>query len=153
MKENEDKRIKVNIDKALIKSKPAIIIMVFNLLSYIYLFMFGNFDFGFIFELASLLFLLIARKDMEEYNLSKSKRKIIISIFLIIALLIYDVGILIINAVGITDLIILIVKYLFIQVLILCYLLILIGIMKDLNKAENSEKYKENTDWFYENYK
>ena len=42
--------------------------------------------------------------------------------------------------------------YFFGEILSILYLMILFAINRDLSKADNPDKYKESTDWFYEKY-
>ena len=42
--------------------------------------------------------------------------------------------------------------YLLGEFFLILYLIILFAINKDLSKADNPEKHKESTDWFYERY-
>ena len=63
----------VNIDKAKNKTIACILLTIISLLSYIVPLMFGNFDFGMIFEILTLVFIFIARYYMSEYDEERSK--------------------------------------------------------------------------------
>ena len=60
---------KVNIDKANNKTGIAIVLIVLSILTYIVPLVFGEFDFGIIFEGISLIFLLIAKMYMSFSNM------------------------------------------------------------------------------------
>lgn len=81
---------KVNIDKANNKTGIAIVLIVLSILTYIVPLVFGEFDFGIIFEGISLIFLLIAKMYMSEYNEVSSKKYIVCSLVAIGWILIYD---------------------------------------------------------------
>lgn len=141
---------KVNIDKAKNKTIAPIILMILSILTYVIPLVFGEFDFGIIFEIISLFFLLIARMYMSKYDEICSKRYIICSMVAIGWILIYDVILLCSYAYNIADLILLGYEFYIIEMFSVVYLIILFIINKDLSKADNPMKYKESTDWFYE---
>lgn len=153
MTEHEKEFIKkVNIDKAKNKTIVPILLMVLSLLTYIAPLIYGDFDFGIIFEIASLIFLLIARNYMSNYDETRAKRYIICSMISIGWILIYDIIVLVSSIQYVVDLAFLGFDYFFGEILSLLYLSILFAINRDLSKADNPIKYKESTDWFYEKY-
>ena len=121
---------KVNIDKANNKTGIAIVLIVLSILTYIVPLVFGEFDFGIIFEGISLIFLLIAKMYMSEYNEVSSKKYIVCSL----------VAIGWISYSGIRTW----------EIFTILYIIRLFAINKNLSKADNPIKYKESTDWFYE---
>ena len=141
---------KINIDKA--KNKTTIAI-VLSILTYVFHLIYGVFDFGIIFEGASLIFLFIARCYMSKYDEIRSKKYVICSIAAIGWILIYDIILLFSYTQNIVDLALLGYGIYFLEFLLLSYLFLLFAINKDLAKADNPIKYKESTDWFYETYK
>lgn len=154
MTEEEKEYIKkVNIDKAKNKTIAPIILIGLSLFTYVIpLFIYGEFDFGVIFELASLVFLILARSYMSKYDEIRSKRYIICSMISIGWILIYDIMIFISifqDAVELSS-----IGYIwFIEIAWLAiYLIMLFKINKNISKADNPERYKESTDWFYEKY-
>lgn len=72
----------VNIDKAFNKTMNCIVLIIISLLSYVYPLIFGDFDFGMIFEILTLLFIFIARSYMSKYDEERSKRYTIFCKFL-----------------------------------------------------------------------
>ena len=65
---------KVNIDKAENKTKVAFIIIIISLLTYVIPLMNGVYDFGIIFEVITLIFLIIARIFMKKYDETRCKK-------------------------------------------------------------------------------
>lgn len=156
---------KINIDKAKNKTILAIIIIGISLLTYVIpLIIYEEFDFGIVFEIISLIFLLIARYYMSKYDVSRAKRYNVCAIASVGWLLIYDMIVFftaIVEA-GISAseygyiflaLAISIPEYLYLELDLIMYILMLFVINRYLSKADNPIKYKESTDWFYENYK
>jgi Sec-independent protein secretion pathway component TatC len=135
---------KVNIDKANNKTIGEIIIIGISIATYIEPLINGIFDFGIIFEVASLIFLLLARKYMSKYDEIKAKRYIICSMLAIGWIIIYDI--IFVFSLKNVDADV----YGMGMALTILYLTGLFAINKDLAKAENPEKYKKSTDWFYE---
>lgn len=68
-------------------------------------------------------------------------------------ILIYDIIILIVNIQSLADILVLGYEQLIMEILSILYINLLFLITRDLAKAENPIKYKESTDWFYENKK
>ena len=97
--------IKVNIDQANNKTMIPIVLMVISILTYVFPLMLGEFDFGIVFEIISLLFLIIARNYMNKYDEIRSKRYIICAMIPIGWLLIYDLIIFLTSIKNIEDLI------------------------------------------------
>lgn len=141
---------KVNIDKANNKTGLAIVLIVLSILTYILPLAFGEFDFGIIFEGISLIFLLIAKMYMSQYNETSSKRYIVCALVSIGWILIYDVMCMISYINDDIDLIFLGYDYFFGEIFTILYIMRLFQINKNLAKADNPIKYKESTDWFYE---
>ena len=139
---------KINIDKAINKSNIAIALITISVLTYVVPLIEGNFDFGMIFEVISLVFTLISRLYMSKYNAIKSRTFNICSIFSVGWILIYDIMIFLSS----TDSLFYIDYYDWFEIFTIGYMVILFLINKDLSKADNPEKYKESTDWFYERY-
>lgn len=143
---------KVNVDKAKNKTIAPILLMVLSLLTYVVPLIYGEFDFGIVFEIISLVFLLVARNYMLKYDESKAKRYIICSMVAIDWILIYDIILLCSSIQDVIDLAFLGYDYFFGEMFSILYLIILFAINRDLSKADNPIKYKESTDWFYEKY-
>lgn len=149
MEEKEKEFVKkINIDKAINKSNIAIVLITISVLTYVVPLIEGNFDFGMIFEVISLVFTLISRLYMSKYNAIKSRTFNICSIFSVGWILIYDIMIFLSS----TDSLFYIDYYDWFEIFTIGYMVILFLINKDLSKADNPEKYKESTDWFYEKY-
>lgn len=155
MTDKEKKFIKeVNIDKAKSKNTKSIILIIISLLTYVEPLIMGNFDFGIIFEILTLLFIFIARGCMNQYDETNSKRFNILAMIPIGWIVIYDfIRILShlsntsISTGFVADEFI---RFVFLDGFIIIDLIVLLAINKDLNKADNPEKYKESNDWFYE---
>ena len=113
-------------------------------------FILGDFDFGMIFEIFTLIFILIARIYMSKYDEDRSKRFIIFAMIPIGWLLIYDLITVLVYVSDVLDFTFLSFDFILQEGFTLLDLLILYAIYKDLRKADNPEKYKESTDWFYE---
>ena len=143
---------KVNIDKAKNKTSVSILLMIISILTYVVPLMYGEFDFGIVFEIISLVFLLIARNYMSKYDEIRSKRYVIFSMVAIGWILIYDIMLLCSYIQDIADLALLGYDFYFGEIFSILYFIILIAINKDLSKDNDSTKYKESTDWFYEKY-
>lgn len=153
MKDEEKEYIKeVNIDKAKNKAKVALGIIILSLLTYVIGFWYGEFDFGLIFEVISLVFLIVAIIYISKYDEIRAKRYIICSMLAIGWILVYDIIIFFISIKNIEDLVILMYYYFGGEILSILYLSIMFAINNDLSKADNPIKYKESTDWFYETY-
>lgn len=141
-----------NIDKAKKKTIAPMVFIGISLLTYVMPLMWGEFDFGILFEVASLVFLILARNYMTQYDETRAKRYIICSIVSIGWILIYDIILLCVSIQDAIDVAFLGYDYLLGEFFLILYLIILFAINKDLSKADNPEKYKESTDWFYERY-
>lgn len=142
----------MNIDKAKNKAKVALGIIILSLLTYVIGFWYGEFDFGLIFEVISLVFLIVAIIYISKYDEIRAKRYIICSMLAIGWILVYDIIIFFISIKNIEDLVILMYYYFWGEILSILYLSIMFAINNDLSKADNPIKYKESTDWFYETY-
>lgn len=153
MTDKEKEFIKeVNIDKAKKKTIAPMVFIGISLLTYVVPFLLGEFDFGILFEVASLVFLILSRNYMSQYDETRAKRYIICSIVSIGWILIYDIILLCVSIQNAIDVAFLGYDYLLGEFFLILYLIILFAINKDLSKADNPEKYKESTDWFYEKY-
>ena len=141
-----------NIDKAKKKTIAPMVFIGISLLTYVMPLMWGEFDFGILFEVASLVFLILARNYMSQYDETRAKRYIICSIVSIGWILIYDIILLCVSIQDAIDVAFLGYDYLLGEFFLILYLIILFAINKDLSKADNPEKHKESTDWFYERY-
>ena len=151
MNDNEKEFVKnVNIDKAKNKTIACIILTIISLLSYVVPLMFGDFDFGMLFEILTLVFIFMARSNMEKYDEDRSKRYTIFAMVPIGWLLIYDFITILSYVSNILDFTFLGLDFVLQEGFTILDLLILFAINKDLRKADNPEKYKESTDWFYE---
>ena len=144
--------VKVNVDKAKNKTIAPIFLMIISISSYVIPLIFGEFDFGIVFEVPSLVFLIIARNYMNKYDEVRSKRYIIFAMIPIGWILIYDAIVFLASIRDIVDLAFLGYDYLFGEIFSILYMIILFAINRDLAKADNPVKYKESTDWFYEKY-
>jgi hypothetical protein len=153
MSDEEKKFYKeINIDKAKNKTVKAIILIILSILTYVEPLIYGEFDFGVILEVISLVSLLIARRYMTQYDEKRSKRYIVCSIISIGWILIYDAIILILSIRNAADIVLLGDYFFFGEIISILYIITLFAINRDLAKADNPVKYKESTDWFYENY-
>lgn len=151
MNDKEKEFIKnVNIDKEKNKTMACIGLTIISLLSYVVPLMFGDFDFGMIFEIFTLVFIFMARHYMSEYDEERSKRFTIFAMIPIGWLLIYDLITILSYVTDVLDFTFLGLDFVLQEGFTILDLLILFAINKDLRKADNPEKYKENTDWFYE---
>lgn len=82
---------KVYTDKAINLLKICIALSIFSLLTYLVgIFLYKAFDFGFIFEIISFAFIILAYLGISKANFQSSKRYIIIAMIPIGWLLIYD---------------------------------------------------------------
>ena len=151
MNDKEKEFIKnVNIDKAKNKTMACIGLTIISLLSYVVPLMFGDFHFGMIFEINTLVFIFMARHYMSEYDEDRSKRFTIFAMIPIGWLLIYDLITILSYVTDVLDFTFLGLDFVLQEGFTILDLLILFAINKDLRKADNPEKYKESTDWFYE---
>lgn len=151
MNDNEKNFIKnVNIDKAKNKTIVCIVLTIISLLSYIVPLMLEDFDFGIVFEIFTLVFIFMARNYMTKYDEDRSKRYIILAMIPIGWLLIYDFIAIMTYVSDIVDFALLGYDFVLQEGIMILDLMILFAINKDLRKADNPEKYKESTDWFYE---
>lgn len=153
MNDEEKKCVKkANVDIALNKSKAPIILMVLSLATYVIPLIFGEFDFGIVFEIVSLIFLLIGKGYMSNYDEDRAKRYILFSMLAIGWILVYDIIFFLASMEDVTNLILFGYDFYISELLSILYFIALFDIYWFLSKADNPEKYKESTDWFYENY-
>lgn len=146
-----DFKKKVNIEKAYNNSKISFIIICMSLCTYILPLIFGEIDFGCILEIISLVLLIVARWFMQKDNEDVSKIFIILSMIPVVSILIYDLISFIYYA---EDTIGSYLEYGFYyyigEFLLYTYVISLFKVVKNLMKADDPKKYKESTDWFYE---
>lgn len=153
MIDKEEEFVKnVNIDKAKNQTNLPILLISISILTYVIPLFWGEFDFGIIFEIASLVILLIARNFMSSYNEIWSKRFVVCAIFLIVWILVYDILFLFSYMESIYDLFIISYIYIFREMILILYVIMLFRVNRSLSKADNPAEYKESTDWFYEQY-
>lgn len=153
MIDKEEELVKnVNIDKAKNQTNLPILLISISILTYVIPLFWGEFDFGIIFEIASLVILLIARNFMSSYNEIWSKRFVVCAIFLIVWILVYDILFLFSYMESIYDLFIISYIYIFREMILILYVIMLFRVNRSLSKADNPAKYEESTDWFYEQY-
>ena len=151
MTDDEKELVKnVYIDKAKIKLTSCIVISILGLLSYVIPLIFGNFDFGLLFEITTLVFIFIARYFMTQYDDEHAKKFVIIAMIPIGWLFIYDLITALTFVSNVVDLTVLGYSFFIQELLTVLVLSGLYAAIKDLKKADNPEKYKESTDWFYE---
>lgn len=151
MKDNEKEFVKkINIDKAKNKTIVCLGLTIVSLLSYAIPFMFGDFDFGVIFEILTLIFIFRAKHHMSNYDEDRSKKYIIFAMIPIGWLLIYDLITILSYVSSVLDFTFLGLDFVMQEGVTLLNLITLFAVTKDLRKADNPEKYKESTDWFYE---
>ena len=143
---------KVNIDKARNVSKIAMVLIIISILTYVIPLLMGEFDFGVVFEIISLIFLLISNSFMGKYNETRAKRYLICSMVAIGGILIYDLISLLTSIASGVDIFIAGYAYGGGEFLTIAYLILLFKINNDLANADNPTKYKEKMDWFYEGY-
>lgn len=140
---------KANIDIAKKNTKYSFILIIISILTYLEPLINGNFDFGIIFEVVSLIFLLASRYYMTEYDEIRAKRYNNIALVTIIWLLIYDFIILLESLIDQINIFVLIYNYFWGEILTILYIIELFRINAFISRAYNPEKYKNSTDWFY----
>jgi len=140
----------INVDKANNKTIACITLTTISILSYVLPLLMGDFDFGIVFESITLIFIFIAKYYMSIYDVDRSKRYTILSMIPIGWILIYDFIASLSSVSDIVDLTFLGFDFVFQEGFMILDLVVLYLIIKDLNKADNPEKYKESTDWFFE---
>ena len=151
MTDNEKDFVKnINIDKAKNKTIICIVLTLINLASYVIPLLLGDFDFGVIFEFLTLIFLIITRYYMSNYDEDRSKKFTIFAMIPIGWLIIYDFITILSYISDVVDVAFLGLDFIWQELLTILNLIVLFLINKDLRKADNPEKYKESTDWFYE---
>ena len=151
MTDSEKEFVKnVNIDKAKNKTIACIVLLIISLLSYAIPLVLEDFDFGILFEVLTLVFILMSRSYMSKYDEERSKRFTILAMIPIGWLLIYDLITILSYASNVLDFTFLGLNFVLHEGFTILDLMILFAINKDLRKADNPEKYKESTDWFYE---
>lgn len=150
--ENDEKKFvkKINVDKAKNKTEFAIACFIVSILSYVIPFLVGEYDFGIVFEIATLVCIFIARSRMSIYDEDGSKRYIVIAMLSIGWLLVYDIVTIVLSAYDFIDILDMSVSLILQEIFTLFGFSFLFAIYKDLRKADNPEKFKESTDWFYE---
>jgi len=143
---------KVSIDRAYNNTWICMFCLLYSLSTYIVPLIFGApFDFGLIFESISFILILVARHYMNEYDAKKSKIIMIIAISILALLMTYDIITIISTAIN-NENELLATVMLFIKndyLTIICILTFFI-VYFCLRKSEDPERFKENTDIFYE---
>ena len=151
-------KLKINVDKANNKSNIAIVIIIIWLIIDILdiginLLFTEEFNFKILFEVISLIFVVIAKIYMSNYNAKKAKIFTICALVLMIPVVVLNICDFIQNItlnimpeIDEDEDIDVNVEF------FIAYIIYLFAIYKDLAKAGNPEKYKESTDWFYEKY-
>lgn len=151
MESNEKEFVKkINVDKASNKIKYAVLCFIVSILSYVIPFFVGEYDFGIVFEILTLVFIFVAKHYMTIYDEDHSKLFITLAMIPVGWLLIYDFVSIILSAYDIVDFAYLGSSMLLYEIFTILGFVMLFSINKDLRKADNPEKYKESTDWFYE---
>lgn len=140
----------VNIDRAKSATNFAFVLIVISLLTYILPSIFEIFDFGLILEGISLVSLIIARMFMSEYDCTKAKIFNVVAIIPIVIVLLYDFISMYITE-GFVGTMLYADRYVWLELELILYVLVLGSAQFSLLKADEPEKYKESTDWFYEN--
>ena len=141
MNDKEKEFVKnVNIDKAKNKTMVCIGLTIISLLSYVVPLMFGNFDFGMVFEILTLVFIFMARHYMSIYDEDRSKRFTIFAMIPIGWLLIYDIITILSYVSNVLEFTFLGLDFVLQEGFTILDLLILLTINKDLRKADNPEK-------------
>lgn len=143
---------KIYIDKAKNTTIIPILLMFFSLLTYVIPIIYGVFDFGVIFEIISIICLMIAKDYMLKNDEIGAKKFIIFSMLSIGWIMIYDAMYMFLSVQSLIDILLLGVDFFLGEILSILYLIFLFMINRDLSKADNPEKYKDSIDWFYEKY-
>ena len=144
---------KINIDKAKNILTVCIGLTLISLLTYCMPLLYGDFDFGMILEIITLILAVIARFYTQKYDEDRSRIYAIIAIIPIGQLLIYDLIQLFFIASDILDLAFMGIGFYGSELLTILDIMLLFRAYKSLRKAWNPERYKESTDWFYESLK
>jgi hypothetical protein len=87
---------------------------------------------------------------MSIYDEDVSKKYSVIALLSIGWLLVYDIVTIVLSAYDFIDLLDMSASLILQEIFTLFGFSFLFAIYKDLRKADNPEKYKESTDWFYE---
>ena len=148
--EERDLAKKVSMEKANNKLIIPILLLVISILTYIIPLMYGEFDFGLIFETIALVLLVIAKRYIVSNDEKRTKRYIICSMLLIGWLLIYDIIWLILYILEGVDLFNLTYNFFFGEIFSIGSIAFLYSINKDLSKTSEQIKYENNKNWFYE---
>ena len=143
---------KINIDKAKKLSIIAIVVICISIATYLPALYFGVFDFGIIFEVGGLIFLIVSRKYMLKKDEKEARTFAICSILSVGWILIYDLINLILSSEDFIDLAFVAYDYKYGEYLLLVFVGLLGKIIWDLSRANNPVEYQGNTDWFYEKY-
>lgn len=144
----EDFIKKVNREKANNKMIVPILLLTLSILTYIIPLIYGEFDFGLIFEVISFIFLLVAKKHIQANDEKKAKKYVICSILSIGWLVIYDLIWLTSYILEGVDIFYLIYNFFFGEILSILSIAFLFSINKDL--SINKVKHEDNKKWFYE---
>lgn len=160
--ENSKHIKKTYVDKAINLLKICIGISIFSGLTYLFgIFIYNSFDFGLIFEIISLIFIVLALNRLNQNNLQSAKKNTIIAMFPYGWLIIYDFINLLANLPEVLSEVInyytsfdqylyVLEPYLFDVTLVLSIGLLYIT-YSSINKADGSKKSDNYMDTFYEN--
>ena len=140
----------VNSDKAKGKLNIAIGIMLISLATYIPSFLFSDFDFGFIFEVTSFIFVIIARVKLENYNSAPAKSCLIIALLSEGWLFVYDIFRFVIICLNSSYSYRYGYWFYIAEAMTFSYLSLIVYSIKALSKAIDPISNRESTDWFYE---
>ena len=149
---NEEKGFikNVNIDKARNKTTICILLSIISLFTYVIMLALGDFDFGVIFEIATLVFIIIARSCMLENDGIRSKRYIVLAMIPIGFLLIYDLLTIATYISNVWNFAFLTADFIFQEGVLILNIIVLFFININLDKANNPERYEDSLDRFYE---
>ena len=150
--DNDEKEFvkKINIDIAKKRTNLCFLLALISLISYVPPLILGDFDFGIVFEIVTLVCIFIARNYMNNYDVDGSNRYIIIAMIPIGWLLIYDLITIFAMTTDAVDFTVFGADFFIQEGVTILNLFMLYDINKKLKKADNPEKNKESTDWFYE---
>ena len=150
--DNKEKEFikEVNMDKAIKKIIVCITLTLISLLSYVMPLLLGAFDFGFVFEIITLVFTFIAKEYIGKNDEEHARKYTIMAIIPIGWLFIYDLLTVLPYISDIADLTYLGIGFLGGELLLIANIMILLAVIKDIRKADNPEKHQEDLDWFYE---
>lgn len=158
-KENKEQFQKVYVDKAIFFLKFCIGIFIFSIITYLIALEYNAFDFGFIFEVISLVFVLLSIDNLKKHKLQSAKTCIVIAMIPIGWLIIYDFINLLAN---LNEVMANVIKYFttwdryyyslrpyLVDVTLIVLIVLLYKSYSSVNKAGNNTKSDNYTDIFY----